>query len=415
MANAIEIFAFNVRFGDAILVRVPDKDRTGGGTTVRHILIDVGNTLAAAKPKDEPMPGEPGGDDDVLPPAVDKILEILNGAKIDLYVMTHEHLDHVQGLPYADKKRKLTAPKLRDLLQPKFVWMTASAEGDAYYDRHQKAHRENEKKKNTFATIHAHLWAAAGAELASLAPLLINNNPIFTGPCVEWLKTLAPDGSTPAYLHREIPAASLAALHPFQEAKFKIWAPEEDASAYYGKLTPMALGEAEPAPGGVRGAAPRLVPPPGVDAEAFLNLVDMRRRGVAENLLTIDKAANNSSLVFCLEWRGRRLLFPGDAEEKSWAMMKAKGVLEPVDFLKVSHHGSVNGTPDPEILNLVLPIGVPTSVKAKRVALISTWDHTYGGIPHDPTNAKLRERCGKLVSTLDNRNKPFVKVGIPAA
>jgi beta-lactamase superfamily II metal-dependent hydrolase len=415
MADAIEVFAFNVRFGDAILVRVPDKNRTGGGTTVRHILIDVGNTLAAAKPKNEPMPGEPGGADDVLPPAVEKILEVLNGAKIDFYVMTHEHLDHVQGLPYADRKRKLTVPKLHDLLQPKFVWMTASAEGDAYYNRHENARRENEKKKNTFDAIQAHLWAGAGTGLASLAPLLINNNPLFTGPCVDWLKALAPAGSTPAYLHREVSPEKLAVSHPFQEATFKIWAPEEDTSTYYGKIKPMALGEAAPVVGDLRSANPRLLPPPGVDAEAFLNLVDMRRRGVVENLLAIDKAANNTSLVFCLEWRGRKLLFAGDAEEKSWAMMKSKGVLEPVDFLKVSHHGSINGTPDLEILDIVLPIGVPASQKAKRIALISSWDHTYGGIPHEPTNAKLRARCGKLISTLDDRNKPFVTVQIPAA
>ena len=415
MADAIEVFAFNVRFGDAILVRVPDKNRTGGGTTVRHILIDVGNTLAAAKPRDEPMPGERGGADDVLPPAVEKILDILDGAKIDLYVMTHEHLDHVQGLPYADKNREPTAPKLRDVLQPKFVWMTASAEGDAYYDRHEKARRENEKKKKAFATIHAHLWVTGGAHLTSLAPLLINNNPLFTGPCVDWLKKLANDGSTPVYLHREVSSQQLAASHPFQEATFKIWAPEEDTSAYYGRINPMALGEGAPAPGDLRGANPRLIPPPGVDAEAFLNLVDMRRRGVVENLLAIDKAANNTSLVFSVEWRGRKLLFVGDAEEKSWAMMKHQGVLEPVDFLKVSHHGSINGTPEPEILDLVLPIDVPASMKAERIALISSWDHTYGGIPHEPTNAKLRDRCGKLVSTLDDRDKPFVKVRIPAA
>ena len=33
--------------------------------------------------------------------------------------------------------------------------------------------------------------------------------------------------------------------------------------------------------------------------------------GVFTNALTIDKAKNNTSLVFMLEWRGWRLLFPG--------------------------------------------------------------------------------------------------------
>jgi hypothetical protein len=149
------------------------------------------------------------------------------------------------------------------------------------------------------------------------------------------------------------------------------------------------------------------VPPPGVDAEAFLNLVDLRRRGLAENLLAIDKAANDTSLVFCLEWRGWRLLFSGDAEEKSWATMRAKGVLKPVHFLKVSHHGSHNGTPDEDTLDLVLPRVAPDD--RRRTALVSTWDRTYGGIPHPPTDALIQARCKTFLSTLAKREKPYVK------
>lgn len=415
MPDCIEVFAFNVRFGDAILVRFPDRD-DAGGRVLRHLLIDVGNTLTAAKPKNRSMPGEPGGADDVLPPAVDEILKVLDGHTLDLYVMSHEHLDHVQGLPYAQSRRAAGATSLRDVLQPRFVWMTASAEGEAYYKRHKKAHLENEKRKAAITAIQAHLWASGGSALVSLAPMLLNNNPVHTGPCVEWLKKLVPDGETPRYLHRNVSTADLSTAHPFRDAQVEIWAPEEDTSEYYGRFKPMALGAA--APGVGHGPVERkdlhLVPPPGVDASAFLNLVDMRRRGILENLLAIDKAANNTSLVFCLSWRGVRLLFPGDAEERSWKTMKRAGVLKPVDFLKVSHHGSENGTPDPEILDLVLPVDDPPAVKARRVALVSTWRDTYDGIPNDPTTLKLTERCARLVSTIDEPTKPYVKVELPA-
>jgi beta-lactamase superfamily II metal-dependent hydrolase len=404
--DALEVYAFNVRFGDAILVRVPDKDRHGSTTTLRHILIDIGNAPSGAQdPHSAPAPGQGGGDDTVLTPAVDAILQVLKGAPLDLYVMTHEHLDHVQGLPYAEKHGP-AGRDLRAILKPKHVWMTASAEGAAYYARHPQAKKEFDRARAAYAAIAAHLVTAAAEERVGLGAILANNNPTFTGPCVDWLKALAPAGATPAYLHREVPKADLAKLHPFEEATFELWAPEEDTSAYYGRLTPMALGDgtfaAQPA------AAPglRVVPPPGVDAEAFLRLVDLRRRGIQENLLTIDKAANNSSLVFCLEWRGWRLLFAGDAEQKSWQMMKAKGVLKPVHFLKVSHHGSVNGTPDPDILDLVLPPVRPD--KRKRAAIVSTWDHTYGGIPHAPTDDLIKSRCGAFLSTLAKRDKPFV-------
>ena len=72
----------------------------------------------------------------------------------------------------------------------------------------------------------------------------------------------------------------------------------------------------------------------------------------------IDKAANNSSVAVELEWNGWRLLFPGDAEEKSWEMMDRNDLLRPVHFLKISHHGSANGSPERQI-DKVLPEETP--------------------------------------------------------
>lgn len=42
--DKLRVRAYNVRFGDAILVSVPDKTSAGAKKT-RHILIDVGNAL----------------------------------------------------------------------------------------------------------------------------------------------------------------------------------------------------------------------------------------------------------------------------------------------------------------------------------------------------------------------------------
>jgi hypothetical protein len=92
------------------------------------------------------------------------------------------------------------------------------------------------------------------------------------------------------------------------------------------------------------------------------------------------KVCNNTSVVLFLEWKGKRLLFGGDAEwdgafkkgtkaNCSWNVMwnlrkdKLNGAL---DFYKVRHHGSVNATPwgqtaaaregEPlAILNAILP------------------------------------------------------------
>jgi hypothetical protein len=170
-------------------------------------------------------------------------------------------------------------------------------------------------------------------------------------------------------------------------ATVTILGPEEDASVYYGRLRPLTLGLASDAAVTAGSPAlPRLAPPSGVDAGAFFDLVESRRQGFDENLLTIDKAANNTSIVFLLEWKGWRLLFPGDAEEKSWKIMGKHGLLgAPVDFLKIGHHGSHNGTPAPALLDALLP----RDGKARHAA-VCTCAGVYGqseetAVPHKKT------------------------------
>ena len=90
MVSRLTVTAYNVRFGDALLISVPE--RCDGGELVRHVLIDVGNVLAG-----------PGSDDAVYRTVVQDILDRIDGKPVDLYVMTHEHLDHVQGLLAAQK------------------------------------------------------------------------------------------------------------------------------------------------------------------------------------------------------------------------------------------------------------------------------------------------------------------------
>jgi hypothetical protein len=89
----------------------------------------------------------------------------------------------------------------------------------------------------------------------------------------------------------------------------------------------------------------------------------------------IDKAQNNTSLCLLIEAAGKRLLLPGDAEFESWAVMEKKcgADLKPVDFLKVAHHGSHNGTPL-ELLDCLLP----ARRKAQAQVLVSTKRQVYG-------------------------------------
>lgn len=394
--DKLRVRAYNVRFGDAILVSVPDKTSAGVPKT-RHILIDVGNALGG---------GNEGGLDTVFEPVIENILEELAGEPLDLYIMSHEHMDHVQGLLYgANKRNESLGTVLKDELKVRYAWLTASADPD-YYDKFPNAEKEKKKEKKLFDDINLYLNASgklakAGDDNAWFRALLHNNNPRSTDDCVDYLRNLAPADKT-FYVHREM---DMKGKHPFREAKFSIWAPEEDTSIYYGRFKPMALNMT---PGDGDATQPALsapIPPPGVDAGAFYQLVEARQNGYVENLLAIDKAKNNTSVVFCLEWREWKLLFSGDAEERSWKQMNKSDVLEPVHFLKISHHGSHNGTPDDVLVEKIMPEDPPDN--RKRKAIISTCEKTYGGIPHSPTLTSLSKRC-EVSSTEGLKNGAFV-------
>jgi Cft2 family RNA processing exonuclease len=84
MASKLRIRMYNVLLGDAIVVSVPDSEN--GNARTRNILIDYGN-----KYNDE------GSDDSVFEPVINDVIKQLKGEPLDLYVMTHEHLDHNRG------------------------------------------------------------------------------------------------------------------------------------------------------------------------------------------------------------------------------------------------------------------------------------------------------------------------------
>lgn len=365
MTDSLKVHAYNVGFGDGILLEVPDAGAT------RWVLIDVGNVL-----------GSHGGADELLLAAV-RDIHARTGGHVDLYIMTHEHLDHVQGL-LAAKNEGLT-------ITADYVWMTASADPH-YYDSHAEARK---KKLGLDRAVAALQTTLGGSQVtATLATLLELNSSARTPDCVDYLRTIGP----PHYLHRESP---LDHIHPFAETAVRILAPEEDTSVYYGAVRARldATGAAISAP--LRAPAARLVPSPGVDAGAFYDLMDQMDRGFTGSVFQIDAAANNTSLVVELSWRGRRLLFVGDAEQASWRKMAEQpGLLQPVDFLKVGHHGSGNATPPDLILDLCLP----RERREQAIALISTCAGVYDGVPDSGTLTRIAARVHAVYNTAEPTN-----------
>jgi len=368
MAGKIRVRLYNILLGDAILVTLPGKPK-------QHILIDVGN-----------KPGGIGADKSLFEPIIKNIIKELAGAPLDLYVMSHEHMDHVQGMLYASEKLGIDIKKT---LAPKYVWLTASAAPN-YYDEHEDA----KKQKSLALAAYDHaLRFFAGEPPPFMATLLALNDPRTTDDCVDYLRKLS---AKTYYVHRQ--TKQLAAKHALKDATISIWAPEEDTSIYYGRFDPAALAMGEKFAAAAGSSPDDILPPRGVDTGAFYNLVRSRANGIAGNLLEIDKAANNTSVVFCLQANGKKLLFPGDAEERSWQEMDKRGLLEPVDFLKIAHHLSHNGTPSEELVDKLLP-----NDGKKRQAAVSTCEHAYSGIPDGPTKKLIQKRATLFDTMTDSK------------
>jgi hypothetical protein len=325
------------------------------------VLIDVGNVLSGA------------GSDADFDPIFDHIRGRLDGRPLDLYVMSHEHLDHVRGLAQA------AAHGVR--LPIDFAWLTASAE-DGYYQRFPEARRRLALANARYEAIR--LAAASGPLGATVQAFLANNDPKTTGESVAFLRTAA---NTTRYVHRGFRPAR-GRDHPFTEARLSVWAPELDTSDYFGRPKPFVPP---------RAGADVPKPPDGVDRAAFRDLMAFLEAGLGDSMLAIDRAANDTSVVLALEWRGWRLLFPGDAEIRSWETMSAHGQLRPVHLLKVSHHASRNGTPSEAILDEILPDERPDD--RPRRALVSTWPEVYSGVPDGLTIARLGRRVDDVIWT----------------
>jgi len=367
MANKLRVRIYNVLFGDAILLTIPEIDEAGNEVTV-NVLFDVGNALA----------GE-GGRDEVFKDVLENIKDELDDRPLDLYIMTHEHMDHVQGLLYGSKKLGID-------FKAKHLWMTASSEGAAYYDRFPKAKQKRLAALAAYESVAAFVTKSATPITVGIQGLLAINNPQSSKDCVKHISERGLNGVQPRYVHR---TADVAGHHPFRRTKVRLLAPEEDTSIYYGALPPRTLGVFDAA-APISLDSKAITPPAGVSAGHFFDLLQFRSNGMTANLRTIDKAANNSSVALELEWNGWRLFFPGDAEEKSWEMMERTNGLRPVHFLKISHHGSKNGTPRRQ-LDKVLPERDPDG--KPRFAVVSTREGAYAGVPDADTLSLVASRA----------------------
>lgn len=403
MADQLLVRMFNVGLGDFIYCVIPGAHEDGGDF---HMVIDCGtlsgeNHLKAAVPLLKQMLPEEG-----------------NKRRIDLLIVTHKHKDHMAGFGLP----------LWDDVVIKAIWMSAAMEpGNPQAQRAEKLH----------ALAGAAITRAAalnlGPEYGALFAAYAANNDAAVQNLTSRLPTA--NGIKPVYV---IAGQSTkdALMLPLKDAVFHILGPEKDIDHWYlgrpqdssiSKLVKLAEdGDIQSFANAPARSGPT---PSNIDPIDFRSL---QSRMLSSALAFSDadgKLVNNTSVVLLIEWKGKRLLFVGDAEwdrqfkegssNSSWNTIwnRQKDLLaKPVDFLKVGHHGSVNATPwgegvsrevgkpyEPvEILDAVLPVGLAAK------AAVSTERKKYKTIPE----ANLLAEIGMRIVNARNYGSIFRAAGV---
>ena len=402
MADKLLIRLYDVGLGDCIYCRIPKAHKSGRDF---HILIDCG-TLSST---------------DYLKAAIDNLKTMLpeiDGKRhVDLLVVTHEHKDHMTGFGL-DIWSKLSFGA---------IWMSAAMDLD-----HPEAKRA--KRLHSFAANAmeqaVRLNLALSPPLMELAAALALNK-----TAMKTLRETLPKASKikPVYVHAKSKKSDLALPLKEADVTVSVLGPENDIDFFYlGKEGDPKLRRLGFIDSGLPDPAVAVPPPDKVPAPENIDPADFRQLrsrmlSTALAFAELDgKVCNNTSAVLLIEWKGKRLLFVGDAEwdgafkegkgNCSWNVMwnlrkdKLKG---PLAFYKIGHHGSVNATPwripgatavEPlAILDAILPV----QSKAAAKAIVSTRRGNYETIPRTDLLAEI----GKRVSNTRNYADAFKKAG----
>ena len=399
MADKLLVRAYNVDVGDCIYCRIPKAKRRGGQLEDFHILIDCGSK----------------GSPDKLEAAVGNLKGMLPDAgggkkRLDLLVATHEHEDHIKGFD----------PDFFADIKIENIWMNL-----AMNPEHPQAGRSHHLRGLAMAEMRsiAAQNLALTPELQDLVSLFSINNE----GAMDALREGLPEANDidAKYVHAGMTNTDLGLA--LENAKITVVGPENDIDRFYlGADADDSLRGFSAASGEFRErAAPLAGAPP-----ANISLVDFQRlqsRMLSNAFAFADlesRVTNNTSVVLLIEWKGKRLLFVGDAEwdakfkegrgNAAWNTMwnQRKALLNaPLDFLKIGHHGSTNSTPwidghdgDTEpsrILDAILPVPGHGAPKAK--AVVSTVRKNYPTIP----SSELLVDIGRRVASARNYADSF--------
>jgi len=362
--------AYNVLFGDAILVSWDEADR------VHHAFVDFGNFH---------------NDSNTVFEAVYRDVLRLTKGRLDLVVITHRHLDHLEGF-YSLRKsfaRDFTVERL---------WVAhVTPRSDRFFELACRSLRRQ-------------LPLAVQAGHGEIGRIWRNNFGDLAIGTKDRMAAIRKDFGVPAKhifaVHRGVRLVRGGALPPgMRRLGIQILAPERDSGVYLrSEAHALALrGLSFGAANGRAGAARAPDPFAGQAAVSFgkselrglADFARLRRQlrsGGLELLAAVDRTRNNTSIVMRWTHGGSSILLTGDAEDASWAQMKKNRADLGAQVIKVGHHGSVNASPAWSFKSVL-----PRVLKA-NACVVSTDRTRFTGENEVPKREVLKGWRGRLRS-----------------
>lgn len=430
--TAVSILAFQVGFGDALLLRFHY------GAKERHVLVDFGSFPKASWLKDGGMR------------RVAEAIKAECGGKLEGVVATHRHADHISGFTRDDddpgeviascEPDVVVQPwtedpdARRDAKKPTAAFMSAFRGDDAQraraFSRGLSFVESLDALRALMPVIEDEVQRLRGFGNVEMADQLsfFGQNGLSNRSAVENLMEMGRRSEaryvfhgSPSGLDELLPGVKVTVLGPptlEQTSTIKRYA-TSSPDQYWLTLTRAALQLRE-------GGAPLFPGEQAVSHEQapsyarwlISRLRSLRGNQLLEIVRSLDGVMNNTSVILVIEVGGRKLLFPGDAQLENWAYALeqpgADALLRDVDFYKVGHHGSLNATPRTALWENFTRRGQGLK------SVVSTLPNVHGGKGGKPTEVPRRplidalEAEAELVTTetLEHRAGEFAEVRI---